>query len=105
MDRGGLVRECLITTGATASFPELIKSALSYQSLQAFAENDFTRITFQCGDCLSVFEECKPHFSHNLILRSFGFNKKGLNEEMKRCQAIEGISKRGLVICHAGMQV
>ncbi|TQS35010.1 hypothetical protein Golomagni_04584 [Golovinomyces magnicellulatus] len=97
----GLIKECLVTSGATAAFPDLIKSALSDASLQAFADHGFTHITYQCGESLSVYEKWKPANSYGLVLRAFDFNTKGLSVEMRKCQA-SSVSKRGLVICHAG---
>ncbi|POS85304.1 hypothetical protein EPUL_003000 [Erysiphe pulchra] len=97
-----LRRECLVTTGATAVFPELIKSALSHGSLQALVNHKFTHITYQCGESLNIFKQWKPKVTYDLILNAFDFNQEGLSEEMKRCKARVGISEAGLVICHAG---
>ncbi|KAI6248060.1 UDP-N-acetylglucosamine transferase subunit alg13 [Erysiphe necator] len=95
-------RECLVTTGATAAFPDLIKSALSHRSLQALADHEFTHITYQCGQSLEVFKQWKPKITYDLVLNAFDFNHKGLIEEMEKCKAKEGVSRTGLVICHAG---
>ncbi|RKF63956.1 UDP-N-acetylglucosamine transferase subunit alg13 [Erysiphe neolycopersici] len=97
-----LRRECLVTTGATAAFPELIKSALSHGSLQAFVNHKFTHITYQCGESLNLFKQWKPKINYDLNLKAFDFNQRGLSDEMKRCKSIVGVSEAGLVICHAG---
>ncbi len=95
-------KECLITTGATAKFLELIKAALSPECIQAFVDHGFTHLTFQCGDCLGSFEELKPEPIKGLYIRGFDFNSAGLHEEMIACQAKSNWSEKGLVICHAG---
>lgn len=98
-----MIKECLITTGATANFPELIQAALTPECLQAFADNGFTHLNFQCGETFSSFQELKPVDTRDLDIRAFDFNKDGLNKEMRACQAVDGVSKKGLLICHAGM--
>jgi beta-1,4-N-acetylglucosaminyltransferase len=98
-----MIKECLITVGATAIFPELIQAALTQESLQAFVENGFTRLNFQCGESMSSFESLRPKDTRGLEVKAFDFNKNGLNKEMRATQAKEGVSKKGLVICHAGM--
>ena len=97
-----MIKECFITTGATAKFTELIQAALSPDCLQTFVDNGFTRLNFQCGDSMSAFEELKPADTPGLEIIGFDFNKNGLTKEMRACQEKRGVSKRGLVICHAG---
>jgi len=97
-----MTKECLITTGATAEFPELIQAALSPECLKSFVENGFTRLNFQCGASISSFQDLKPSDTKGLDINAFDFNKNGLNKEMRACQAKEGVSQKGLVICHAG---
>jgi beta-1,4-N-acetylglucosaminyltransferase len=97
-----MIKECLITTGATAKFPELVEAALSERCLKKFVENGFTRLTFQCGDSMEEFSSLKPVDTKGLDIRGFAFNKMGLNKEIRDCQAKEGVSEEGLVICHAG---
>ncbi|CCU78297.1 UDP-GlcNAc transferase/Catalytic component/ALG13 [Blumeria hordei DH14] len=101
MKTGQLRRECLITTGATAEFPELIKSAISQESLKVLTDHHFTHITLQCGKSVSLVEQNKPRDTEGLVVRAFDFKQEGLNEEMRRCHAIDGVSRQGLVICHA----
>ena len=98
-------KECLITTGATAKFPELISAVLSPACLSKFAENGFTHLNFQYGDLAEHFDLYKPKAadSKGLDIRGFDFNKSGLNKEIRACQAKEGVSEQGMVICHAGV--
>jgi beta-1,4-N-acetylglucosaminyltransferase len=98
-----MIKECLITTGATAKFPELIQAALAPECLQAFADNGFTHLNFQCGETFSSFNDLKPVDTKGLDIKAFDFNKNGLNKEMRACQEKDGVSKKGLLICHAGM--
>lgn len=98
-----MIKECLITVGATAKFPELIQAALSSEVLQSFSDNGFTRLNFQCGDSLSEFESYRPSDTKGLEIKAFAFNKDGLNKEMRATQAKSGVSEKGMVICHAGM--
>jgi len=102
---GKMIKECLITTGATAKFPELIQAALTPACLQAFADNGFTHLNFQCGETFSSFEDLKPKDTKGLDIKAFDFNKNGLNKEMRACQEKDSVSKKGLLICHAGMMV
>lgn len=96
-------KECLITIGATAKFEELLRAALTPEVLQTFANNGFTRLNFQCGESYSEFESLRPTETYGLHIRAFDFNRNGLNKEMRLCQAKDGVSAKGLVICHAGM--
>ncbi len=100
-----MIKECLITTGATAKFPELIQAALTPECLQAFVDNGFTHLNFQCGETFSYFADLKPADTKGLDIKAFDFNKNGLNKEMRACQEKEGISQKGLLICHAGMHL
>ncbi|CZS92296.1 hypothetical protein WAI453_000178 [Rhynchosporium graminicola] len=97
-----MIKECFITTGATAKFTELISSALSPECLKAFVDSGFTRLNFQCGDSISAFEQLKPIDTMGLEINGFAFNRNGLIKEMRACQEKKGVSRKGLVICHAG---
>lgn len=97
-----MIKECFITTGATAKFTELIQAALSPECLKIFVDNGFTRLNFQCGESMSAFEALKPTDTKGLEIRGFAFNKHGLSKEMRACREKKGVSRRGLVICHAG---
>lgn len=96
-------KECLITIGATAKFESLLQAALTPECLQAFAANSFTRLNFQCGESYDIFETLRPTETYGIDIRAFDFNKNGLNKEMRACQAKDGVSAKGLIICHAGM--
>ncbi|OWP06795.1 hypothetical protein B2J93_8852 [Marssonina coronariae] len=96
-----MTKECLITTGATAKFTELIQAALTPECLQTFVDNGFTRLNFQCGESMPTFEVSKPTEISGLIINGFDFNKNGLYKEMRACQATKS-SEKGLIICHAG---
>ena len=100
-----MIKECLITVGATARFPELISAALSIECLQTLKDKGFTHLNFQYGETKELFESLKPRSPDGLDIKGFDFNRNALHNEMARCQAKEGVSQRGLVICHAGMPV
>lgn len=96
-------RECFVTVGATAEFPQLIQAVLSEESLQALKESGFTKLNLQCGPSLAYFQEIKPTGNNalGLEIKAFDFNKQGLGQEMRALQPRHGVSE-GLVICHAG---
>ncbi|EKD14422.1 uncharacterized protein L3040_005745 [Drepanopeziza brunnea f. sp. 'multigermtubi'] len=96
-----MIKECFITTGATARFTELIQAVFAPESLQAFIDNGFTNLNFQCGDSISAFEQLRLTDTRGLVINGFDFNRNGLNKEMRACQAGNS-SRKGLVICHAG---
>lgn len=97
-------KECLITTGATAVFPELVVAALAPDALEAFARHGFTKLTFQVGDALDFFRRTKPPVAEcfGLEIEGFDFNQGGLDNELRACLAVEGKSLEGMVITHAG---
>jgi hypothetical protein len=97
-------KECLITTGATAVFPELVNTALTPEALEAFARQGFTKLTFQVGESLGLFCRAKPPKDQcfGLELEAFDFNENGLDKELRACLAEEGKSLQGMVITHAG---
>jgi hypothetical protein len=97
-------KECLITTGATAVFPDLISAALKPEALEAFARQGFTKLTLQVGEAMDVFSRATPPMAEcfGLKIEAFDFNKEGLDMEMRACLAEEGRSLEGMVITHAG---
>ena len=103
-------KECLITTGATAPFTELVQSALSEECLAKFKSCGFTHITMQIGDSLEYFtNKIKPFINPNGIeINAFAFNPLGLNKEMKALKAKSNCGPlgedydEGLLICHSG---
>jgi hypothetical protein len=101
-DGATLTKNCLITVGATAPFPELVHAALQPECLSKFKEDGFTRITFQCGDSLSYFHELAPKDPKGIELVAFGFKTEGLHDDIYDCKEIDGVSDEGLAISHAG---
>jgi beta-1,4-N-acetylglucosaminyltransferase len=99
-----LHKECFITTGASARFPELVVAALQPDALESFARQGFTKLTFQVGDALDLFHRAKPKLADcmGLEIEAFDFNATGLDKELKACLAVEGKSAEGMVITHAG---
>lgn len=99
-----MIKECLITVGATARFPELIQAALSEACLQQLSEGGFTHLTFQYGKSQELFDVLRKSVvdARGLNIKGFGFDAVGLNKQIRACQAKEGVSEQGLVICHAG---
>jgi beta-1,4-N-acetylglucosaminyltransferase len=97
-----MFKECFVTIGATAKFPELIQAALAPDALEAFVNNGFTRLNLQCGESFDSFESFKPTNTRGLEIKAFSFNMNGLGENMRACQAQKDVSMKGLVICHAG---
>ncbi|TVY34130.1 UDP-N-acetylglucosamine transferase subunit [Lachnellula subtilissima] len=95
-------REIFVTTGATADFQDLLANAVSDETLQALSDLSFTHLTIQGGKLGDYFQEIKPENTRGVNIRFFDFNKNGLQQEMKACQAREGVSEEGLVVCHAG---
>ena len=93
-------RECLITTGATAPFPELIHAALQPDCLQALKNEGYTHITFQVGASLDYWHENTPQNTFGLKLKAFAFHPD-LKNDMRKCLDREG-SIKGSVISAAG---
>lgn len=98
-------REIFVTTGATADFQDLLANAVSDETLQALSDLSFTHLTIQGGKLGDYFQGIKPRNTKGVSVRFFDFNKNGLQQEMKACQAREGVSEEGLVVCHAGKMV
>ncbi|CZR60357.1 related to ALG13 Essential protein required for the second step of dolichyl-linked oligosaccharide synthesis [Phialocephala subalpina] len=97
-------RVIFITTGATAPFPELVAKALSPECLAEFEKEGFTKVYLQCGDVLAEFQKgtyIPPQGTCRLSVEAFDF-KNSLHDDMRLCQAKEGVRKQGLIIMHAG---
>ena len=97
-------RECLITTGATAPFTDLIKAALD--CLDTFKELGYTRVIFQAGDGLPYFHEIKPGDFKGVEIEAYAFSD-GLYSQMRSLKSKTDSNgnlerKEGLVITHAG---
>ncbi|KAF4636364.1 hypothetical protein G7Y89_g1732 [Cudoniella acicularis] len=95
-------RECFVSIGATANFPELLAAAVSEGTLKKLKELNYTDLTLQVGGLVDYFHQIKPEDDNGINIKYFAFNKHGLEHEMKKCQAKEGESAEGLVVCHAG---
>jgi beta-1,4-N-acetylglucosaminyltransferase len=95
-------KECLILTGATAPFNELVKEALEPKVLETFRKEGFTSIVLQVGKGLQYYEDLPKKEDEFLTIRAFDFKKDGLTADMRACQEKEGVSLEGLVISHAG---
>lgn len=98
----GLAKNCLISVGATAEFPELLHAALQPECLAKLKEDGYTTVTFQCGKSLSYFHELAPENPEGLNLIAFGFKKEGLHNDIFACKEIKEVSEEGLAISHAG---
>jgi UDP-N-acetylglucosamine transferase subunit ALG13 len=95
-------REIFVTTGATADFRDLVANAVSDETLKTLADLSFTHLTIQGGKLGDYYESIKPKDTKGINIRFFDFNKNGLHQEMRACQAKKGASEEGLVVCHAG---
>lgn len=95
---------CLITTGATAEFRELIEAVLKPDCLELLKKEGFTQLNFQCGKTAKDFYTfTPPGFDFKgLKIHCFDFKKEGLHKDMLECQERAGIREKGLVIMHAG---
>lgn len=103
-----MIKECLITVGATAKFTELISAGLSQDCLQTLADNGFTHLNVQYGDSEELFNSLRTATTTgekpiSIKITGFGFDKDGLGKQIAQCQRNPGTSEQGLVICHAGM--
>lgn len=93
---------CLILTGATAAFDQLVKESLEPAVLQKFRDEGFTDVVFQVGKGLQYYSDLPKDENGSPALRVFDFKKDGLTAEMRACQAKKGEAEEGLIISHAG---
>lgn len=100
--RPHIQKVCLILTGATAAFDELVKAALEPDVLETLRLEGFTSVVFQVGPGLSYYNSLPKSENGVPTIRAFDFKKEGLNSEMRECQRKEGVAEEGLVITHAG---
>lgn len=98
-------REIFVTTGATADFPDLVANAVSDGTLQTLSDLGFTHLTIQGGKLADYFKGIEPTDTKGINIRFFDFNKNGLHQQMRACQAKDGVSEEGLVVCHAGKMI
>jgi len=94
---------CFTTIGATASFPQLIKSVLSVPFLSALKSHGYTELLVQYGeDGKSLYEPLERLAKEamgetGVKVSGFGLDKKGLGGYMRKAR--EG---GGVVVSHAG---
>lgn len=93
---------CLILTGATAAFDQLVKESLEPEVLQKLDAEGFTNVVFQVGKGLQYYNDLPKNENGKPALRAFDFKKDGLTAEMRQCQEKKGEAEKGLVISHAG---
>ena len=102
-----LRRECLVTVGATASFQTLIDNVLTSAFIDTISILGYTRLTIQCGPDVAYAKSKARALEESsglkgVKLKLFDFNKLGLGSEMRVCKGVEGKSREGVVVCHAG---
>lgn len=122
-------RACFVTIGATASFRSLLVATTSDQFIDSLLSLGYTDLTLQCGPDLEYCRELLAAQAQNqqldgsqsirqkenqeisrdnhidikgLKIKMFDFNKMGLGQEMRVCQAQGGKRREGVVVCHAG---
>ncbi|KAG9242699.1 hypothetical protein BJ878DRAFT_544005 [Calycina marina] len=95
-------RKCLVTTGATAPFPELICAALQSGNLRWLAENGYTHVNFQVGTSMQYYTDLREQMTttEGLKLCAFAFHPD-LKDDMRDCLDGEG-QVRGCCISAAG---
>ncbi|TAQ90162.1 hypothetical protein B7494_g1458 [Chlorociboria aeruginascens] len=103
-ESGKMEKECFVTVGATADFPDLVAGVLSADMIEALGEEGYTRLTMQVGRSYEYYLNLQKTALQlpSLKITAFAFNKKGLGEEMLSVKAVEGKSHEGVVISHAG---
>lgn len=97
---------CLVTTGATAPFTQLIEAVLKPASLDAFIQCNVTHILIQYGTAKDVFQNSAEAarqyleqigMEQKLDIDGMDFNSSGLSDQFKLVQQTQG-----LAISHAG---
>jgi hypothetical protein len=101
-ERPCIRKKCLILTGATAAFDELVKESLQPEVLETLNIEGFTSVVFQAGKSLPCYESLPKNETGNIEIQAFDFKKEGLHADMRECQKKEGVAEEGLVISHAG---
>ena len=99
---------CFVTTGATASFDELIAGTLSSAFLAALRDAGYTDLLLQYGkDGERILQKIQKDSAlngaqdHGLNIGGFAFKKDGLEKEMRAAKG-EDNGSEGVVISHAG---
>ncbi|KAF2768545.1 hypothetical protein EJ03DRAFT_328202 [Teratosphaeria nubilosa] len=90
-------KTCLVTVGATASFPALIRAVLHPTFLSALQSHAYTALTVQHGtDGAQTYQSAlPPSVPANLTITPFDLDKAGLDRYIKAARS-------GVVISHAG---
>lgn len=97
---------CFVTVGATAPFGKLLKAVLNSEFLETLAKRQYTDLLIQYGeDGEKIYEDflVSGMSCHGIRLRGFGF-KRSIEQDMIMTTGREAKGqKRGLIVCHAGM--
>lgn len=100
-------KTCFVTTGLTAPFPLLIKAVLSQPFLRALSAANYRHLDIQYGN--EIGQKCfDDHLwvldgrdgvrkEYGVDVTGFGFEKKGLKDQLVRARESEGC-----VVSHAG---
>ena len=83
----------------------LIEAVLDPKFLQTLSKLQYTRLVIQAGPDMPHYYAAKPtsfETSHGIDINAFDYNKTGLGQEMRGCQAKPPAVREGLVISHAG---
>ena len=98
-----VMRRLLITTGATAPFPELVQAVLEPEVLSDLKARNFTHITLQVGESLQYCHSLLPKDHQGLEFHAFAFKKDGLAKDMRAAVGRdEEDAEEGLLITHCG---
>lgn len=99
---------CFVTIGATASFDPLLSACLEPRFLSALTAAGYTDLLIQYGnegrsifECFKASQHAQDEKHRRLNIDGFGFNNKGLGQEMRAAKGAEG-GVEGAVISHAG---
>ncbi|KAI9709218.1 MAG: hypothetical protein M1812_007741 [Candelaria pacifica] len=99
---------CFITIGATASFDTLLLAVLNRAFLEALFDTGYTDLQLQYGkEGKAIFDRFITNHGYGdktvygINVSGFGFNKKGLGQEMLGAKG-QGNGSEGVVISHAG---
>ncbi|PQE17264.1 udp-n-acetylglucosamine transferase subunit alg13 protein [Rutstroemia sp. NJR-2017a BVV2] len=97
-------KQAFVTIGATAGFEALITETLSPLVLQTFVKEGYTKLRLQVGALIDNFDTMRPKddAAFGLEIEAFDFDRSGLGQEMRSCQAKNGTRSEGIVISHAG---
>ncbi|KAM3074674.1 N-acetylglucosaminyldiphosphodolichol N-acetylglucosaminyltransferase catalytic subunit alg13 [Clarireedia jacksonii] len=99
-----LAKQAFVTIGATAEFEALVRETLSPLVLQTFVKEGYTKLRLQVGTLMDGFDAMRPEgdAAFGLEIEAFDFDRSGLGQEMRCCQAKSETRSEGIVISHAG---